>query len=245
MSIIFYDITTRSGETISPNSWKTRLSLILKRIPFELKQVPLHELYEILPREGIPPSSKNPDGSPFYTVPAIHDLSTGAKLSDSWEIALYLDKTYPNTQSLFPANTVALQRAFTDSFGAYFNAAWPFFLPRMRDIFIPETGPHFTATVESVVGRPFDEAIPQGEDGVREWERYKLGLNKLEEWYSASSGAFLMGDTPVWADLPVVALLIVQRRAFGKDSDQWKDITSWNGGRWLTLVSYFDDIDIA
>lgn len=54
-----------------------------------------------------------------------------------------------------------------------------------------------------------------------------------------------MGDTPVWADLPVVALLIVQRRAFGKDSDQWKDITSWNGGRWLTLVSYFDDIDIA
>ncbi|KAF5317695.1 hypothetical protein D9619_012647 [Psilocybe cf. subviscida] len=219
MSIIFYDSTTRSGETISTNTWKTKLSLILKRIPFETKRVPLHEVQQILPREGIPPSSKNPDGSPFYTVPAIHDLSTGVKLTDSWEIALYLDKTYPDTAPLFPALLRCNARSQTPS--------------------------ELTLLRERVVGKPFDKVIPQGEDAVREWKKYKIGLNNLEEWYSVSNGTFLMGDTPVWADLPVVAVLLVQRRALGKDSEKWKDVASWNGGRWHALVSYFDDLDIA
>lgn len=202
-------------------------------------------MQQVLPREGIPAASKKEDGTPFYTVPAIHDLSTGVKMSDSWEIARYLDKTYPDTHRLFPDGTVPLQRAFTDSFRPHFNASYLFFFPCLPDIYPPETGPYITQIIEKAAGKAIDKLLPQGEDVAVEWGNYKAGLSKLEGWYSYSNGRFLMGDTPVWADLPVVALLLAQRTVWGKDSEKWKDIVSWNNGRWGALVAYFDALDVA
>ncbi|KAF5317825.1 hypothetical protein D9619_012617 [Psilocybe cf. subviscida] len=245
MTIVLYDLATRTGETISPNPWKTKLCLALKRIPFEVKMVGLHEVQQVLPREGIPPASKKDDGTPYYSIPAIHDLSTGVKLSDSWEIAHYLDKTYPDTPRLFPEGTISLQRAFMDSFRPHFNAAYLFFLPCLPDIYIPETRDYINQVIERLAGKPIGRILPQGEEAIVEWDNFKAGLSKLEAWYSYSNGRFLMGNTPVWADLLVVAPLLAYRIAWGKDSEKWKDVSSWNGGRWGALVAHFDALNIA
>ncbi|KAF5317654.1 hypothetical protein D9619_012550 [Psilocybe cf. subviscida] len=245
MVIILYDLATRTGETISPNQWKTKLCLYLKRISFEIKSVGLHEVQQVLAREGLPPARKRADGSPYYSIPAIHDLSTGVKLCDSWEIALYLDKTYPDTHRLFPEGTISLQRAFSDSFRPHFNAGYLFFFPCLPDLHIPEARDHITQVIEQSAGKPIDKILPQGEEAVVEWDNFKAGLSKLEGWYSYSNGLFLMGDAPVWADLPVIALLLAYRTAWGKDSEKWKDVSSWNDGRWGALVAYFDALNIV
>ncbi|KAF9542269.1 hypothetical protein CPC08DRAFT_588882, partial [Agrocybe pediades] len=50
--------------------------------------------------------------SDFFTVPTIHDSSTGMYLSDSFLIVQYLDKTYPNTPKFFPNDSAGLQSTF-------------------------------------------------------------------------------------------------------------------------------------
>ena len=69
---------------------------------------------------GAAPTTKKPDGSPFYTLPVIVDPSRRAPgggpmvVSDSYAIAEYLDDAYPRPGPLFPEGTKALQNLFHD-----------------------------------------------------------------------------------------------------------------------------------
>ena len=64
----------------------------------------------------IKPIGKKPDGTPFYTLPVIHDTSTSVYLSESFHIAEYLEKMYP-TPSISSHGTKSLHHAFQTSFG--------------------------------------------------------------------------------------------------------------------------------
>ena len=44
------------------------------------------------------------DGRDIYTLPVLHDPNTGALVSDSFDIAMYLDKTYPE-KPVIPKDT--------------------------------------------------------------------------------------------------------------------------------------------
>ena len=61
---------------------------------------------------AIDPTGKKTNGTPYYTLPAIHGPSTNTYLADSFTIAEYLEKTYPDTPSIFPHKTVSLQHTF-------------------------------------------------------------------------------------------------------------------------------------
>ena len=71
---------------------------------------------------------------PAYTLPVIYDPSTKSVISDSANIARYLDKAYPETPVLIPAGTDAFH-------AAYDSALMQTLVVRMFPLYLP-TGSH-------------------------------------------------------------------------------------------------------
>jgi hypothetical protein len=128
--ILFYDMATGLDTSVSWNILKTksvrpfrskhdrsnlcscrRFNLIYKRISFETVWVPFADIESVSKEHGFPPTSTAPNGSAFYTLPAIRDQETGKVLSDSFEIAKYLDERYP-ARPVIPRGTEDQQAAF-------------------------------------------------------------------------------------------------------------------------------------
>ncbi|PPR00407.1 hypothetical protein CVT26_009692 [Gymnopilus dilepis] len=239
MTIIFYDIPSAAPENAwSPNTWKTRFALNYKGIPYKTEWVEYPDIEAHCIKLGIDATQKKADGKPLYTLPAIHDTSTGAYIADSLKIAEYLDKTYPDTPRLFPNNTVGLQVAFVEAFVSNLSALWQFALPAVNKILNPSSEAYFRRTREAMFGKTMEDLTPTGEAGAAEWAKFEKGLGNVNEWYNKNGGKgpFLLGETPSWGDLVVASYLIWLRIIFGAESRQWKDISSWHGGRWKTLL---------
>jgi glutathione S-transferase len=234
---LIYKLYCCTADTVFPS-----LCLRFKGLAFNTEWIELPDIEKFSIKNGIAATSAKKDGSPFYTLPAIYDPSTGIKLADSWEIALYLDKTYPDTPRLIPEGTVALQRAFTDSYGGIFGSAVPFLIENMRKNISPGGLARADRNLTEAFGKPVEELIPKGDEAISGWAKYQESLKKLDTWYAASDGPFLTGETPVWVDLIVGSMFIVQRNLFGKENKaQWKEVTGWHNGRWGRLVELLEE----
>ncbi|KAJ3517323.1 hypothetical protein NLJ89_g584 [Agrocybe chaxingu] len=241
MTIIFYDIPSSLPNNVwSPNTWKTRYCLNYKRIPYKTEWVEYPDIEPLCKRLGIAPTGKKEDGSgrDHYTLPAIYDPSTGAYVSDSFAIAEYLDKTYPDTPKLFPNDTTALQAAFTEAFRAKLAPLWAFILPAVCTILNPRSEEYFRRTREATFGKTLEELVPKEEVAVAEWAKYQNALTEVGKWYekNGGKGPYLLGDTLSWGDLVVAGYTVWLRIIWGEDSSQWRDIESWNEGRWKVLI---------
>ncbi|TFK37427.1 hypothetical protein BDQ12DRAFT_713521 [Crucibulum laeve] len=236
--ITFYDIPSAlPGNAWSPNTWKTRYSLNYKEIPYKTEWVEYPDIESLCKKVGIPPTSKKKNGADHYTLPAIHDSSTGIALAESKLIAEYLEKTYPNTPKLFPLGTEALQHAFLDAYSATLSAYWQFILPVTTTRLNPPSEEYFTRTRTELFGKPLKDVPPTGEERVVEWKKLQDGFAVVNKWYEKNGrGPFIMGDTPSFADFVVGAFTLFGKLIFTEDSEEWKDIASWNEGRWVKLV---------
>jgi len=239
MTIIFYDIPSATPENAwSPNTWKARFALNFKGVPYKTEWVEYPDIESHNIKLGIEPTSKKADGRPHYTLPAIHDPSTGVYIAESLKIAEYLDKTYPDTPALFPHNSLGLQTAFTAAFSSNLSAIWEFILPATCFKLNPPSHEYFRRTREAAFGKKMEELVPTGEEGAVKWAKFQKALGTVDGWYSKNGGKgpFLLGETPSWADLVVASYLIWFRIIWGEDSQQWKDISAWHGGRWKGLL---------
>ncbi|KAJ8295794.1 Beta-etherase [Rhodotorula toruloides] len=128
--IIFYDLVAEhGGPFFSPNTLKTRFSLLHKGVDFEEREVTFMELREMGPKMGLERA----------IIPCI-ELPDGSFIYDSWNIAEWLEKEYPDKPSLFlpdsptplkagaPELTVAKNFAlvFSEGFGSS-DAQWSTF----------------------------------------------------------------------------------------------------------------------
>ncbi|GAA5822927.1 hypothetical protein JCM11251_004426 [Rhodosporidiobolus azoricus] len=94
MPIKLYDLVTvpgGNGRFFSPACVRTRLSLMTKGVAFEVVEVTYHDLRF---------TWKEKLGVEKATAPFI-EREDGSLLMDSFEIAKWLDKTYPDQQNLF------------------------------------------------------------------------------------------------------------------------------------------------
>jgi glutathione S-transferase len=91
-----------------------RIILNYKRIPFTTVWIEYADVGNTVAALGAPPSAHYPDGSPRYTVPTIYDPNTGRLVTDSVEIAKYLDEQYPE-RLVFPNGMADQQAAFAQS----------------------------------------------------------------------------------------------------------------------------------
>ncbi|KAF9479950.1 hypothetical protein BDN70DRAFT_806127 [Pholiota conissans] len=240
MTIIFYDIPSSApGSSWSPNTRKARYVLNYKGIPYKTEWVEFSDIESHCKKLGIlPTSTKRAGGGPHYTLPAIHDPSTGAYISESTKIAEYLEKTYPDTPTVFPHNTIGLQWPFNDAYTSLLTPFWMFILPATFEKLHPVSQAYYRTTREAFFGKKIEELMPTGDAATKEWANCKEGLGKVSVWFEKtdSSGPYLLGDRVSWGDFVVASYLVWMRIIWGEDSKEWKDISSWDGGRWKRLV---------
>ena len=87
-------------------------------------------------------------------------------------------------------------------------------------------------------GRKLEEVVPVGAERAAEWAKFRDGMSKIDECLGKtdSKGPFVMGDTISWADFFLSGYLMYFKIVWGEDSEEWKDVASWNEGRWENLL---------
>lgn len=222
------------SNVMSINRVRPRAVLNYKGIPYRTEWVEYPDIAPLCKRLGINSTGRKEDGSPEYTLPAIHDPSTGIYIADSFPIAEYLEKTYPDTPSVFPNDTTALQKAFEAAFDRRVSAVWAFMIPATCPRLNPISEEYFRRTREISYGKKLEDVVPSGDDRTKEWGKFEKGLDKVHSYLVSTDekGPYMMGNIISWSDLLLFSYLYWFKVIFGEDSKEWKDIASWNGGRW-------------
>ncbi|SJM87349.1 uncharacterized protein ZBIST_3538 [Zygosaccharomyces bailii] len=253
--IVFYDIAMRpptEKNCCSPNPWKTRQALNFKGLPYSTSWVALPDIAKIRKDLKVPPCRKFADGTDFFTLPIIEDPVTGSLVGDSFDIAVYLQKTYPNAGAgdLFPPQTLDY----------VFKHDLPLFVPlsECSDSDYPEYAKFnvnvdaaFTAHVQlSIQGLPFDPATAEVSKaefvrraGATCWEDFALVGEQREKvkdsfrnmlgdlaklFLRETNGPFLLGARASYADFIVGAWLRMVRVTLPES--EWKEVRSWHHG---------------
>ncbi|KAJ7121542.1 hypothetical protein C8R44DRAFT_831646 [Mycena epipterygia] len=241
--IVFYDIpSTIPHKAWSPNTWKTRYALNYKGIPYKTVWVEYPEIEALSKELGAAPTTTKPDGRPHYTLPMIQDPSTGAVVSDSTKIAVYLDATYPDAPRLMPPRTEGLFRAFEAAATASIAPILPYGLPASNARLNPVSEAYYRSTREANYRTTMEDMTPKGEADVVAWGKLKEGFGKMDEWVRAGGGEYLMGDTPCYADLWMAGYVLWIKLVL---PDKWKDVESWHEGRWATLLRNLEKYELA
>ncbi|KAK1834282.1 hypothetical protein QBC39DRAFT_343773 [Podospora conica] len=264
--LVLYDIAMRppfESNCCSNNCWKVRLALNFKALPYTTTWVPLPEIASTRRRLGVPACRKFADGSDYQTLPIVSDPSTGALLGDSFDIAVYLQRTYPSAGAgdLFPPlpARVAGYR--------YGEVTLPIPLTECRDAaghgdyarFNFEVDAAFSANMGMAVGGlPFDpvweeeiKASWAKRVGMKSWDDFKVegevreavkkGMEAmmgrlwevLVEGERGGGRVFVLGETPCYADFIVGGWLRLLRATLGRE--EWDEVRSWQGGFWGRL----------
>ncbi|KAG7086056.1 hypothetical protein E1B28_003576 [Marasmius oreades] len=216
----------------SPHVRKIIFALNYKQLPFKVFIITSSTIDSVAKSVEAPPTATKPDGSPKYTVPFIHDSTTGRSISDSFLIGEYLDKAYPHTPKLVPEGTRVLQTVFIDAFTAKFQLLSPVFSPSFRRSLSPELRERI-----AFLKGPLPDLLPAHEQ-KEVWEKARKGLEELlsDAAYGQSGSVFVGGDKPVFADFVLAALLVTFKVMNGEDSDEWKAVCGWSKGRIGRLV---------
>ncbi|EUC55845.1 glutathione transferase, putative [Rhizoctonia solani AG-3 Rhs1AP] len=240
--IVFFDIASKAGPW-SPNTWKTRLALIHKRLPYRVEYVSYPDIESTFKRFGVPATS---DKAPQYTLPMIADPSDDPDgkptyIADSFKIALYLDDKYPSPTypALFPPGTRALQRVFAERVSALIQPMAPTMLPLVgRSGFLDDRGEeYYRRTRQARFGKSLEQLADEGRQSwgqVREtWDAFGRLIDINEEPNEAVP--FVMESQISYADLLLVAVFCWVKRAENSDKGLWEEMSQWQGGRWKNL----------
>ncbi|KDN37606.1 hypothetical protein RSAG8_10011, partial [Rhizoctonia solani AG-8 WAC10335] len=236
--IIFYDIYSKDGPW-SPNTYKTRLTLNYKRLPYKVECVSIADVETKLKELGVPPTTHNPLFK--YTLPMIADPSSDPSgkptyVVESFEIALYLDKTYPAPKYpiVVPPGTRALQRIALErvmSAGMGFaTVVLP--LAAARTNFMDDKGYEYYSRSRRVIfGRDLLELLPEVDSN---WAKAKGGWEALGDQLElgGKDGPFVMGAQISFIDFAIGGLLHAVQKCEGGEMKYWKDMSTWQGGRW-------------
>ncbi|KAJ6584772.1 glutathione S-transferase [Mycena capillaripes] len=239
--IILYDIPSKApGCAWSPNTWKIRYAFNFKGLKYETVWIEYPDIENHCKKIGAEPSMIRKNGTPYYSLPVIQDRNTGKVITDSARIAEYLDSTYPDTPKVIPAGTHTLQKAF---FAAYDSATEPliqYIMPAVATILRPKSEEYFVRTREVSFGKKLVDMTPTGGAHQVAWKEVEAGFGKVHRWMNEgpNQGApFVMGDQVSFADFMVAGEMQWCMKAFGEESDLWKDMMAWHGGRWAKLVA--------
>ncbi|KAK0457976.1 uncharacterized protein EV420DRAFT_404040 [Desarmillaria tabescens] len=243
--ITLYDIPSKAADSPGTmTTWRTRYCLNLKNLPYKTVYVEVPDIEALAKKIGAAPTGLQLDGvSPRYTVPIIQDRSTGVVISNSPDIAAYLDKTYPSVGPvLIPAGTMALQLAFTDAVAeALEHLRVPLFYVNM----VSKMNERTTACMREKLSGIYTLEASKGEEREKMWAMTKRNLGKMDKWLEGSEGDFVMGKEPCFADTVIGAFLWLIRSVVGRESEEWNDIATWNNGRWGKYLDSFKPFEVV
>lgn len=214
--------------------------MAFKGLSFQTEWLELSEIEQKMKQIGAAPTSTWEDGRPLYTLPVIHDHATGRIVSDSMQVAFYLDDSYPERPTLFPHGARAPIAMF-DSF--FFPAV---FRPG-ADLINHEAFKRLApASIEYIRRKAGDEymtrisklSTPGNSQRETLWAAVRDGFSNVSKILSANGedSLFFYGNTPSYADFIIVAHVLWMKASLGTESREWKDVEEWDGGRWGKLL---------
>lgn len=253
-AIVLYDIAHRppvAESCFSPNPWKSRFALNFKAVPYSTSWVGMPDISKV--RRGLraPASRKFADGSDYYTLPVIQDTATGATVGDSFDIAVYLQRTYPHSGAgdLFPtqtldytfvqtvAFTIPLSERADGDFAEYarFNtnvdAAFSTHVQLMVDglLLDPATAEETKAEFARRAGlSSWDDFSLTGQAREKLTESFRGMLGDLAKpFLENTDGPFLLGQQASYADFIVGAWLRMAQMTLPKP--EWEEARCWHG----------------
>ncbi|KIK58970.1 hypothetical protein GYMLUDRAFT_202224 [Collybiopsis luxurians FD-317 M1] len=247
-TIVFYDIPFAEPNVCwSPNTWKTRYCLNYKGLPYRTEWVEYPDIEALCKKIGAEATGVDDDGvTPYYTLPVIYDPTTNRVISESFKIAIYLDATYPDTPRVLPPGTRGLQTSFNHlamlrtypHVGMFVRAKVYERLPRGK------SQEYFKRTREISFGKKIEEWAPKGEDAIKAWQAFENGLKLLDLPYQVAmeenEGDYLCGENPTFGDFALAGIFQWCKTGYGSDSEEWKEITGWQNGRW---GKFLEDLD--
>ncbi|KAI4718252.1 hypothetical protein E4T48_05534 [Aureobasidium sp. EXF-10727] len=248
--IVFYDIAfkePRQETNSAPNPWKARLALNFQKLPYTTTWVSLPDVEEVRRSLQVPACRKFGDGTDFYTLPVITDPNTNKTVGDSFDIAVYLQKTYSDLGSdLFPeqnldyvfaadeASTVPLtdvRGGEHDNYAQFNMSVDAVFTAHV--ILMVQGMPLTTAGEQVFVKRAgVDSFAAFACEGVQRKQVLASFESKLEGLAAVfkrdASGPFVLGAKASYADLIVGSWLRMASTSLR--STEWEAMRGWHGG---------------
>lgn len=188
MTIKLYDLAGEDAALrFSPFCWRTKMALKHKGLAFET--VP----WRFLDKEVIAPSGQD-------KVPVIVDdgQEPTCWVSDSWQIATYLDATYPDRPLLFASASVRAHVRFIDLWAdrSLFPSLSPLGIMALTEVIAGSDRAYFRETREARFGCTLEEFAARGSR-----ERLKTVLAPLRQMLRDQP--FIGGDAPDYGDYSV------------------------------------------
>lgn len=237
--ITLYDITSKlDPQAWSPNTWKTRLLLNYKGVPYSTQWVSYPDIEPRMKALGAAPTGTKANGSPAYTLPVISDDARDpGVVADSANIADYLERSFP-TPAVFPPGTRALQAGFIHLLATTLQPALrPLLVPAVAPILDTRGQEYFRRTRELQFGTVLEDVMPAGsEKRERQWAEVARVLDRIAAWLddAESDGPWLGGKNPVYADFVLAVHFIWLIKVDVPDG--WSRVQDWNDGRWRKLI---------
>ncbi|KAI0258198.1 hypothetical protein BC834DRAFT_1046018 [Gloeopeniophorella convolvens] len=233
-----YDIPANSAKHLawSPSTWKARLALNYKCIPYKTEWVEFPDIAPLAERIGAPHTSVGSDGTLKYTAPIVRNVRTGSTVSDSYKIAQALERDHPEPP-LFPPGRddaiEAVERAFSTDMAL---PSLGLLAARTHNQLNDASKPYFRRTREELLGAPIGQF-----DTPEQWIVVRDTLAPIAAAADArgESDTFLVGKTETYADIIAAAWLGWVRRMCGAGTQEWAEVEKWHGGRWGRLVRAF------
>lgn len=183
MSVVLYDLCAADKEArFSPFCWRVKMALAHKGLGVEERATPFTSI-------------KTVEGGMSPTVPVIRD---GVKtVRDSWDIATYLEETYPDRPSLFGGEGGKALSKFIESWvnTSVHMALGSLMMKDIHDILAPEDQSYFRETREKRFGKTL-EALHHGRE--QRLEAFQKVLQPVRA--TLKTQAFIGGDVPLYAD---------------------------------------------
>ncbi|GKZ54657.1 hypothetical protein AnigIFM49718_010474 [Aspergillus niger] len=254
-TMTYYDIAMRPPVTrnaAAVNPWKARLALNFKNAPYSTTWVKLPEVSKVRRSLNLPACRKFADGSDFYTLPILSDATTNSVIGDSFDIAVYLQKTYPASGGgdLFPPQNLDYElkeelkvlvplserndieyadyAKFNNNVDAAFSVHTMLMVQKMP--FDPETAEESKAEFVRRAGlKSWDDFTLEGEKREQVLASFREMLKDLARMFERDpSGPFLLGERPSHADFIVGGWLRMSRVTL--PSTEWEQLREWHGG---------------
>ncbi|MEM1172887.1 MAG: glutathione S-transferase family protein [Cyanobacteria bacterium P01_H01_bin.35] len=185
MAIKLYDlVAVEENRAYSPFCWRSRMALAHKNLEVEI--IP----WRLTEKEAIAFSNQD-------KVPVIVDGNKGDKVVfDSWNIANYLEETYPDKPSLFGSAEAKAQTMFIDSWnGSLLGNLIPIILYDIFENIDPKDKAYFRESRESRFGKSLEEFQDVTEEPINNFRTFLEPLRN-----TISQQPFLAGETPNYAD---------------------------------------------
>jgi glutathione S-transferase len=255
--LIFYDISSpREPRSYAPNPSKARLALGFKRASFKTTWVDIIGIPDVRKGLNCPATRKFDNGSDFYTLPMLRDPASGRVVGDSFDIANYLEDTFPDSGGrLFPSDSTrtgldyespnkdtAFFAPLTSNKGskneayARFNqnvdATFSAFIVLVAQYlpFNPSTADAAKALfVQRAHLSSWDSICLQGEAREPIRAAFKVALTSLAQLFMVHEiGPYLEGKEANYADMIVGGWLNMMSATMPEE--EWKDFRTWHGG---------------